>query len=254
MAEPLLSLNYSGLPTRLKSYYVSRLINVIHPVLSSNPFITSIGDKINVELENIKKITTRGKSSSYTKIILEKDKKRDKVFTGVLNLIKSKRDLCEDPLEIRASEVLLHAFGKLEKNVVNLSYSRETIQLKALFKEFEVAEVSSAINTLGINTEIQKLINSQKDFEEALSNRVSELSVLDGKKSLDAHRTLSFHFLALMEHIGYNIIEEVSPFTELTFPLNQIIAEANSVANRSDDSDENDDSKDEPAETETIAE
>jgi len=253
MAEPLLSLNYSGLPTRLKSNYVSRFINVILPVLSSNPFITSIGDKINVELENIKKITTRSKSSSYTKIIFEKDKKRDKVFTGVLNLIKSKRDLCEDPLEIRASEVLLHVFGKLEKNVVNLSYSRETTQFKALFKEFEAAEVSSAINTLGINAEIQKLINSQKDFEEALSNKVNELSALDGKKSLDAHRSLSFQFLALMEHVGYNIIEEISPFTELTFPLNQIISEVNSVANRSGNSDENDDSNDEPTETETIA-
>lgn len=34
MAESLLSLNYSSLPTRLKSNFVSRIISVVSPVLS----------------------------------------------------------------------------------------------------------------------------------------------------------------------------------------------------------------------------
>ena len=67
MAESLLPLNYSGLPTRIKSNYVSRIANTASSVLSSNEFVSSILDKINDEQENIKKATTRSKASSYTK-------------------------------------------------------------------------------------------------------------------------------------------------------------------------------------------
>ncbi len=250
MAESLLSLNYSGLPTRLKSNYVTRIIDVVFPVLSSNVYVTSIIDKIRAELENIKMATTRGKSSSYTKVILEMDKKRDKVYAGVLHLIKSKKLLSEDPLIIRSSDMLLNVFKKLGKNVPNLSYSRENVLLLALFKEFEGAEAASAINTLGIKAEVELLKKSQKDFEEIVAKKVDELSALDGKKSIDSHRNLSFQFSALMDHIRYNIVEEVSPYTELTFGLNQIIGEANLAAGRPDSFN---DSEDEPTENETVA-
>ncbi len=253
MAESLLSLNYSGLPNRLKSNYVSRITNTIIPVLSSIEFVSSILDRINAELENIKLLTARGKSSSYTKIISEKDHKRDNVFTGIIHLLKSKILLSDDPLIIRASEVLLHIFDKLGKNVPNQSYSRENVLLNALFKALKEPEAVSAINTLGIEVEIEKLINCQKDFEETVSKKVDERSALDGKKSLDAYRSLSLHFSALMGHIQYNIEMGVSPYTELISPLNQIIAEANKSAGKSDTSENNQDSENKSKETETIA-
>jgi len=58
MAESLLPLNYSCLPTRLKSNYVSRTNSTVSSVLSSNEFVSSILDRINAELKNIKKATT----------------------------------------------------------------------------------------------------------------------------------------------------------------------------------------------------
>lgn len=253
MAESLLSLNYSGLPSRLKSNYVSRITNTVFPVLSSNEFVSSIVDRINAEQENIKKATTRGKASSYTKIILEKDQKRDAVYTGIINMIKSKKNLSEDPVIVRACEVLLHVFSKLGKNVTNQSYSRENVLLNALFKELKGTEAASAINTLGIDVEITMLINSQEDFEKTVSKKDEELSAQDGKKSLDAYRSLNLHFSALMDHIRYNIEMGVSPFTELTFPLNQIIAEANTSASQSGTPDKDQDSEEKPEETETFA-
>ena len=253
MAESLLSLNYSGLPTRLKSSYVSRIINTVFPVLSSDEFVSSILDRINAEQENIKKATTRGKASSYTKIILEKDQRRDDVYNGVIYLIKSKKNLSEDPVIIRACEVLLHVFNKLGKNVTNQSYSRENLLLKSLFKELEGPEAASAINTLGIDAEIQMLISSQDDFEKTVSQKDKELSDQDGKKSLDAYRSLNLHFSALMEYIGYNIEMGVSPFTELTSTLNQIIAEANASAGQSGTPDKGQESEEKPEETETVA-
>ncbi len=253
MAESLLSLNYSGLPNRLKSNYISRITDIIIPVLSSNEFVSSILDRINAELENIKLLTARGKSSSYTKVISEKDQKRDKVFNGIIHLIKSQNLLSDDPLVIRASEVLLHVFGKLGKNVTNQSYSRENVLLKALFKSLEETEAASAIKTLGIEKEIEKLKKSQKEFEEAVSKKVDERSALDGKKSLDAYRSLSKHFSALMSHIQYNIEMGVSSYTGLIFPLNQIIAEANMSAGQPDSSEKDQDSEENPEETETIA-
>lgn len=253
MAESLLSLNYSGLPVRLKSNYVSRITNTVSPVLSSNEFVSSILDRINDEQENIKKATTRGKASSYTKVILEKDQKRDAVYTGVLNLIKSKKNLSEDPVIIRACEVLLHVFSKLGKNVTNQSYSRENLLLKALFKDLKGTEAASAINTLGIDAEIKALIDSQDDFEKTVSKKDEELSAQDGKKSVDAYRSLALHFNALMDHIGYNIEVGVSPFTELTFPLNQIIAEANKSASQSGTPDKDQDIEEKTEETQTIA-
>ena len=253
MAESLLSFNYSGLPTRLKSSYVSRITNTVSPVLSSNEFISKVLSRIDTEQENIKKATTRSKASSYTKIVLEKDKKRDAVYAGVLDLIKSKKNLSENPDIIRACEVLLHIFRKLGKNVTNQSYSRENVLLKALFKELEGPEAVSAINTLGIGAEIKALIDSQDDFEKTVSKKDGELSTQDGKKSIDAYRSLNLHFNALMEHIRYNIELGESPFTELTFPLNQIIAEANRSAGLSETPDKDQDSEEKPEETETVA-
>ena len=88
---------------------------------------------------------------------------------------------------------MLHIFRKLGKNVTNQSYSRENVLLKALFKELEGPEAVSAINTLGIGAEIKALIDSQDDFEKTVSKKDGELSTQDGKKSIDAYRSLNLH-------------------------------------------------------------
>ena len=82
MAESLLSFNYSGLPTRLKSSYVSRITNTVSPVLSSNEFISKVLSRIDTEQENIKKATTRSKASSYTKSFWKRIKKEMQCMQG----------------------------------------------------------------------------------------------------------------------------------------------------------------------------
>jgi hypothetical protein len=177
---------------------------------------------------------------------LSKDQRRDNLFNGIVHLIKGRMLISEDPVILRAADVLLHSIDKLGKNVTGQGYARESVLLNALFKELETAEPAAAVNTLGISAEIELLKAAQKDFEAIVQKKVDELSDQDGPKAVDALRNLNIHFTALMDHVRYNITTGVSPFTDMAPKLNAIISEANSVANRSGSSAGETDNEDEP--------
>ncbi|HLV30712.1 MAG TPA: DUF6261 family protein [Chitinispirillaceae bacterium] len=219
----LFSLSTSGLAVAILTTTAMRIIAIVEKYLSGNEFVAGIVAKIKVELENIKAASARGRSSSYTELIAEKDQKRDERYNGLVCLIKSKMLMTDDPDVTRAAEVVLHSIEKLGTGVVSKSYSRQTQLLSVLFQELESEQVAAAITTLNIETEVGLLRTAQQEFEDAVQKKNEEISSRAGQSSVVTYSNLRKYLSALLDHIAFNASEDVSPFTEAVPELNEVI-------------------------------
>jgi hypothetical protein len=234
MAKGLISFSVSSIPIAIISTISRRIISVVESYLSVDTFVMSIVAKINVELKNLTQVTSWSPSSSYTKMVFEKDQIRDKRYNGFVHLIHNKQLMSDDLVILRAADVVLHIIDKLGSGVAGSSYSRETQLLEILFKELEAAQVIEAIQVLGIASEVESLRKAQKDFDDIVQSKVDDLASQDSPGSTPTYRKLRRYMSVLLAHINYNAEEDEILYVKCVPALNEILKEANLSGARQD--------------------
>jgi hypothetical protein len=136
----------------------------------------------------VDKIIEKIRKSGVTKRISELDKLRDKLFRGLLSMIKSYKQHFDDAKRKAAEslEPLLSHYG----NLAIKPYNEETAGIYNFLQEFR-ENYSDAIRILELETWLDELERSNQLFEEAILARnredasKSKLHLLDIRKQID---------------------------------------------------------------------
>lgn|GEM_PF-1069684 len=163
-------------------------------------------------------------ANPLTRVVAEKDMKRDELFTSLGNFIRGEQSH-DDPEKAAAARLLYRHFKKQGLNLVERSYAVESSRLKALFLDLMTPESQAASELLGISGRVGALINAENEFF-ALHQQLTHSKAQDDAPAvneiLKPLRVSLFHILAYVE-IGFAM--EPDNWANCVGELNEIITE-----------------------------
>lgn len=222
----------------------TRLANAVEADID-DPFIKINITLVRSDIQNVEAALNRTSDSEYTKLIFNKDKKRDDCFISFKDAIRPflRKD---NPEIVEAAEYLVKIIEKHGTTLYSLGYVEQTSVMKLLFTDLQTGKAKGAMQKLpGLQSWYDDMVQAEKDFEDTYVDKTedtSDKSILPLKQSLPV---LSRHLIALVENI--KIINDNAPGScdALIDQMNIIISEimttakANKTrkANKPDDAD-----------------
>lgn len=196
-----MKISFSKLTTTTLATLAQRVINSSkngnYTVVKNHPLLLEVEKEYEIYDKVYAKLTFSGKG----KEVAEVDNLRDSLFSSLKFLVRGYSKAVTLPEHILAKE-LLGIINELGKNMMTLSYSEQTAQMKKLLEELDVEENKEKIKKLGLNKIVKELKRVQLEFEELYTQQAeanAELRSLPSATTIrkDLEKSLRNYFQLL---------------------------------------------------------
>ena len=133
-----------------------------------NRFIDELNPLMQLYSKSLKKV----QANPLTKIMVVKDKKRDKKFHMFRKAVKVSAD-SDEPAEAQAAHTLLLLLNTYI-NTTKANYEAETKELDTFIAAIDSPLYASAVTTLGIQRYVSDIKTSSAEFKEVSDSRLSQ--------------------------------------------------------------------------------
>ncbi len=196
-----MKISFSKLTTTTLATLAQRVINSSkngnYTVVKNHPLLLEVEKEYEIYDKVYAKLTFSGKG----KEVAEVDNLRDSLFSSLKFLVRGYSKAVTLPEHTIAKE-LLGIINELGKNMMTLSYSEQTAQMKKLLEELDVEENKEKIKKLGLNKIVKELKRVQLEFEELYTQQAeanAELRSLPSATTIrkDLEKSLRNYFQLL---------------------------------------------------------
>ena len=176
MKTTKLSFSFSQLWNSEYPLVVERILEIVSKHNPEELGLKKAYDRIVALNPELEKIKIQEKTSAFTDEIVRIDKLRDRITTGVFNLIYNFKRLNISPYTENAKTLDLW-LSKYGKNITKENYTSQTEKTNQFISEMEGSQtIKNAVEALHLTDLLARIKQSNQEFETLFRSRTAEFS------------------------------------------------------------------------------